>query len=98
MFKLDLNQAGFRNGRGTRGQITNIHWIIQKAIESRKISTSVSLTMLKPLTVWVTTNCGKFLKIWEYQTILPASCETYMQVKKEQLEPGIEQRNGSKLG
>jgi len=54
--------------------------------------------MLKPLTVWVTTNCGKFLKIWEYQTILPASCETYMQLKKEQLEPGIEQRNGSKLG
>ena len=44
---------------------------------SRKTSTSASLTTLKPLTVWVTTNCGKFLKRWEYQTILPASREIY---------------------
>ena len=54
-------QAGFRKGRGTRGQIVNIHWIIEKE-NSRKTSTSVSLTMLKPLIVWTTTNCGKFLK------------------------------------
>ena len=53
--------------------------------------------MLKPLTVWITTNCGKFLKRWEYQTTWPASCETCMQVKKQQLEPDMEQWTGSKL-
>ena len=53
-------QAGFRKGRGTRDQIANICCIIEKAREFRKISTSASLTMLKPLTVWITTNCGKF--------------------------------------
>ena len=45
--------------------------------------------------MWITTNCGKFFKRWEYQTTLPASC---VQVKKQQLEPGMEQRTGSKLG
>ena len=64
-------QAGFRKGRGTRNQIANIHWIIEKEC-SRKTSTSASLTTLKPLTVWITTNCGKFFKKWEYQTTLPA--------------------------
>ena len=54
--------------------------------------------MLKPLTVWITTKCGKFLKRWEYQTTLPASCETCMQVKKQQLEPDMEQQFSSKLG
>ena len=90
-------QAGFRKGRGTRNQIANIHWIIEKEC-SRKTSTSASLTTLKPLTVWITTNCGKFLKKWEYQTTLPALWETSMQVKKQQLEPDMEQQNGSKLG
>ena len=60
--------------------------------------TSASLTMLKPLIVWITTNCGKFLKRWEYQTTLPASWETCMQAKKQQLEPDVEQQTGSKLG
>ena len=56
----------------------------QKKLEnSRKTSTSVSLIMLKPLTLWITTNCGKFLKRWEYQTTWPASWETGMQVKKQ---------------
>ena len=55
-------QAGFRKGRVTRDQIANIHWIIEKAREFQKKSTSVSLTTLKPLTLWITTNCGKFLK------------------------------------
>ena len=59
--------------------------------------TSASLTMLKPLTVWITTNCGKFLKRWEYQTTWPASWETCMQLKKQQLEPDMEQWTGSKL-
>ena len=48
----------------------------KKQESSRKTSTSASLTMLKPLTLWITTNCGKFFKRWEYQTILPASWET----------------------
>ena len=52
---------------------------------------------LKPLTVWVTENFGTFLKRCEYQTTLPASCETRTQVKKQQLEPDMEQRTGSKL-
>ena len=51
-------QAGFRKGRGTRDQIANIRWIIEK----EENSTSALLTMPKPLTVWITTNCGKFLK------------------------------------
>ena len=53
-------QAGFRKGRGTRDQIANIHWIIQKQESSRKTSISALLTMPKPLTVWITINCRKF--------------------------------------
>ena len=67
-------QAGFRKGRGTRNQIANNHWIMEKARESsRKTSISALLTTPKSLTVWITTNCGKLLKRWEYQTTLPAS-------------------------
>ena len=62
-------QAGFRKGRGTRDQIANICWIIKKQESSRKTSISALLTMPKPLTVWITINCGKFFKRWEYQTI-----------------------------
>ena len=61
-------QAGFRKGRGTRDQIANICWIMEKARESRKTSISALLIMPKPLTVWSTINCGKFLQSWEYQT------------------------------
>ena len=53
-------QAGFRKGRGARDQIANIHWIIKKQESSGKISTSALLTMQKPLSVWITINCGKF--------------------------------------
>ena len=53
-------QAGFRKGRGTRDQIANICWIIAKAREFQKKSISALLTMPKPLTVWITINCGKF--------------------------------------
>ena len=67
--KLSNVQAGFRKGRETRDQIGNICWIIGKAREFQKSSTSVSLTMLNPLTMRITTNCGKLLKRWEYQTI-----------------------------
>ena len=62
-------QAGFRKGRGTRDQIANIHWIIKKARElQKKTSTFALLTTPKPLTVWITANCGKFFKRWEHQT------------------------------
>ena len=54
--------------------------------------------MPKPLTVWLTTNCGKFFKRWNYQTTLPASWEIYMQVKKQKLVQDMEQLTGSKLG
>ena len=53
-------QAGVIKGRGTTDQIANIHWIMEKARESRRTSISASLTRLKPLTVWMVTNCGKF--------------------------------------
>ena len=53
-------QAGFRKGRGTTDQIANIRWIMEKEESSRKTSTSALLTMPKPLTVWITINCGKF--------------------------------------
>ena len=90
-------QAGFRKGRGIRDQIANIHWITEKAREfQKKTSISALLTMPKPLTVWITINCGKFWKRWEYQTTWPASWETYMQVRKQQLELDMEQQTGSK--
>ena len=87
-------QAGFRKGRRTRDQIANIRWIIEKQESSRKTSISTLLTMPKPLTVWITINCGQFWKRWEYQTTWPASWETYMQVRKQQLD--VEQQTGSK--
>ena len=61
-------QAGFIKSRETRDQISNICWIIEKAREFQKTSISALLTMPKPLTVWITTNCGKFWNRWEYQT------------------------------
>ena len=82
-------QAGFRKGRGTGDQIANIRWTIEKAREFQKTSISALLTTLKPLTVCITAKCGKFLKRWEYQTTLPASWETCMQLKKQQLELNI---------
>ena len=63
---------------------------------SRKTYTSALLTMLNPLTVWITTNYGKFLKRLEYQTTWPASWEICMQVRKQQLELDMEQQTGSK--
>ena len=91
-------QARFRKGRGTRDQIANIHWIMEKGKEFQKNVYFFSLTMLKSFTVWITTNCGKFFKRWEYQTTWPASWETCMQVKKQQLELDMEQHTGSKSG
>ena len=61
-------QGGFRKGRGTKDQIANICWIIEKEESSRKTSVSALLTMPKPLTVWIIINCGNFFKRWAYQT------------------------------
>ena len=80
-------QAGFRKGR-TRDQIANIHWIIEKAREFQK---NIYLCFIDyTLIVWIMTNCGKLLKRWEYQTILPVSWETCKWVKKQQLESCVE--------
>ena len=68
----------------------------KKQESSRKTSTSASLTMWKPLTGWITTNCGIFLKRREYQTTWSASWEICMQVRKQQLELDMEQQTGSK--
>ena len=85
-------QAGFRKGRGTGDQIANIRWVIEKAREFQKnIYFCFIMIMAKPLTVWITVSCGKLLETWEYQTTLLASCEIYIQVKKQQLALDIEQ-------
>ena len=73
-------QAGFRKGRGTGGQIANICWIIEKAREFQK---NIYFCFIGY------TQTGKLLKRWEYQTTLPASYKTCMQVKKQQLEPDM---------
>ena len=87
--ELPDTQAGFT---------ANIHWIIEKAREFQKNIYFCFIDYAKPLTVWITTNCGKFFKRWEYQTILPASLEICMQVKKQKLELDVEEQIGSKLG
>ena len=90
-------QAGFRKGRGTRDQIANICWIIEKAKEFQK-----HLLLLYWLcqSLWLcrSQQTGKFLKRWKYQTTWSASWEICMQVKKQQLELDMEQQTGSKSG
>ena len=93
MLKLDLEKV-----EEPELKLPTAIGLSKKQESFRKTSTSVLLTMPKPLTVWITTNCRKFLKKWEYQTILPASWEICMQVKKQQLEPHMEKQTGSKLG
>ena len=82
-------QAGFRKGRGTRDQVTSIHWITEKAKEFQKNIYFCFIDYAKA-SVWITTNYREFLKRWEYQTTLPVSCAICMQVKKRQLEPDME--------
>ena len=87
-------QAGFRKGRGTRDQIANIHWIIAKAREFQKNICFIDYTK-----AFDCVDHNKVWKRWEYQTTLPASWETCMQAKKQQLEPGrFQQQTGPKLG
>ena len=73
-------------------------WSLKKQESSTKASISALLPMPKPLTVWITINCGKFWKRWEYQTTWPASWEICMQIRKKQLELDMEQQIGFKLG
>ena len=87
-------QAEFRKGRGTRDQIVNICWIVEKAREFQENIYVCFIDYAKAFDC-VDHNCGKFLKRWEYQATLPASWEICMQVKKQQLEQDIEQQTGS---
>ena len=91
-------QAGLRKGRGTRNQIANIHCIIEKAREFQKNIYFCFTDYTKAFDCEDNNKLWKFFKRWEYQTTSSASCETYMQVKKQQLELNMEQWAGSKLG
>ena len=93
MFKLDLEKAD----KPEIKLLTSVG-SLKKQESSRKTSTSALLTTPKPLTMWITTNYGKFFKKWEYQTTSPASWEICIQVKKQQLEQDMEKQTGSKLG
>ena len=84
--ELQVVQAGFRKRRGTWNQIAYIWWIIEKQGNFRKTFISVSMTTVKPLTLWIMKNCGKLLERWEYQTILPVCWEIRVMVKKQQFE------------
>ena len=88
-------QAGFRKGRGTRDQIANIRWIMEKAREFQKNIYFCFIAYAKAF-VWITINYGKFWKRREYQTTWSASWEICMQVRKQQLELDMEQQTGSK--
>ena len=100
MFKLVLEKAEKPEiklrARANKPEPTSVG-SLKRQESSRKASISALLTMPKPLTVWITTNCGKFWKRWEHQTTWPASWEICIQVKKQQLELDMEQQTGSKL-
>ena len=89
-------QAGFRKGRGTRDQIANIRWIIEKARVFQKNISFCFIDYAKAFDLCGSQSTGKFWKRWENQTTWPASWETCMQVRKQQLELDMEQQTGSK--
>ena len=89
-------QAGFRKGRGTRDQIANIYWIMEKAREFQKNIYFFFIDYAKAVDCVDHNKLGKFWKRWEYQTTWPASWETYMQVRKQELELDMEKQTGSK--
>ena len=94
-WELSDVQAGFRKARGTRDQIANISWIMEKAREFQK--TSASLTMLKPVTPWITTNCGKFFKTGmpDHLTCLLRNLYAGQETI---VKTDMKQQTGSKLG
>ena len=89
-------QAGFRQGRGTRDQIANIRWIMEKVRVPEKHLFLLYWLCQSLWLCWITINCGKFWKRWEYQTTWSASWEICMQVRKQQLELDMKQQTGSK--
>ena len=89
-------QADFTKGRGARDQIANIHWIIEKARQFQKNIYFCFFDYAKVFDCGITINCGKLWKRWEYQATLPASWETCMQVRQQQLELDMEHQTGSK--
>ena len=89
-------QAGFRKGRGTRYQIANICWTIEKAREFQKNIYFCFIDYAKAFDCVDHNKLWKFFKRWEYQTTWPASWEICMQVRKQQLELDMEQQTGSK--
>ena len=91
-------QAGFRKGRGTRDQIANIRWIIEKAKRVTEKHLLLLYWLHQSLWLYGSKQTGKFWKRWEYQTTWPASWEICMQVKKQQFELDMEQQTGSKSG
>ena len=94
--ELPVVQAGFRKGRGTRDQIANIRWIIKKAREFQKNIYFCFVDYAKAFDCVDHSKLWKFWRTWEYQTTWPASWETCMQVRKQQLELDMEQQTGSK--
>ena len=93
MFKMDLDKK-----EEPEVKLPTSIGSLKKQKSSSKTSTSALLTMTKPLTVWITSNSGKFFKGWEYQTTWLASWEICMQVKKQQLEPDMEEQTGFRFG
>ena len=89
-------QAGFRKGRGTRDQIANVHWITEKAREFQKNIYFCFIDYAKAFDCVDHNKLWKILKRQEYQTTWPASWETYMQVRTQELELDMEQPTGSK--
>ena len=89
-------QAGFRKGRGTRDPIVNICWIIEKAREFQKNIYFCFIVYAKAFDCVDHKKLGKFWKRWEYQTTWPAPWETYMQVRKQQLDLDMEQQTSFK--
>ena len=89
-------QAGFTKGRGTRDQIANLCWIMEKAREFQKNIYFCFIDYAKAFDCVDHRKCGKFWKRWEYQTTWPASWEICMQVRKQQLELDMEQQTGVK--
>ena len=87
-------QATFRKGRETRGQIANIHWIIEKAREFQKKHLLLLYWLHQNLWLHGSQQTGKLFKRWEYHTTLYSSWEICVQVKKQQLEPDMEQQTG----
>ena len=89
-------QAEFRKDKGTRDQIANIHWIIKKEREFQKNIYFCFIDYAEAFDGVDHINCGNIWKRWEYLTTWPASWETYMQVRQQQLELDMEPQTGSK--